>query len=78
MDYLNKSSITKLSKRAGVKSISEECNEKIRKIIESKLEEIVDTMIIINSEHNTKTIMTSDVYDSLQLLNHNITIPKDL
>lgn len=78
MDYLNKSSITKLSKRAGVKSISEECNEKIRKIIESKLDEIVDTMIIINSEHNTKTIMTSDVYDSLQLLNHNITIPKDL
>lgn len=78
MDYLNKSSITKLSKRAGVKSISEECNEKIRKIIESKLDEIVDTMIIINSEHNTKTIMTNDVYDSLQLLNHNITIPKDL
>lgn len=78
MDYLTKSSITKLSKRAGVKSISEECNEKIRKIIESKLDEIVDTMIIINSEHNTKTIMTSDVYDSLQLLNHNITIPKDL
>lgn len=78
MDYLTKSSIAKISKRAGVKSISEECNEKIRKIIESKLDEIVDTMIIINSEHNTKTIMTNDVYDSLQLLNHNITIPKDL
>ena len=30
-------------------------------------------IIIINSEHNTKTIMTNDVYESLHLLNHNIT-----
>jgi len=74
MDYLNKSSINKLSRRAGVKSISEECNEKIRKIIENKLDEIISTIIIINSEHNTKTIMTNDVHESLHLLNHKITI----
>jgi len=73
MDYLNKSSINKLSRRAGVKSISEECNEKIRKIIELKLDEIISTIIVINSEHNTKTIMVNDVYDSLHLLNHKIT-----
>lgn len=73
MDYLNKSSINKLSRRAGVKSISEECNEKIRKIIEHKMDEIISAIIIINSEHNTKTIMTNDVYESLHLLNHNIT-----
>ena len=35
-------------------------------------------IIIVNSEHNTKTIMNNDVYDALLLLNHNVTQSNDL
>lgn len=75
---ITKPSITRLSRRAGVKSLSDECHDTIRKIIETKLDEILKTVITVNSEHNTKTIMTTDVYESLHLLNHNITASNDI
>jgi histone H3/H4 len=75
---ITKPSITRLSRRAGVKSLSDECHDTIRKMIETKLDEILKTVITVNSEHNTKTIMTTDVYEALHLLNQNITISNDL
>lgn len=68
----------KLSRRAGVKSISDECYDTIRKIVDHKLIEVVKAIIVVNSEHSTKTIMTHDVYDALQLLNHKVTQSQDL
>lgn len=73
-----KPSIMKLSRRAGVKSISDECYDTIRKIVDHKLTEVVKAIIVVNSEHSTKTIMTHDVYDALQLLNHKVTQSQDL
>ena len=73
-----KPSITKLSRRGGVKSMSDECYETIRKIIEYKLNEIVKAVVVVNSAHNTKTIMSNDVYDALHLLNHKVTQSQDL
>ena len=78
MDYLSKPSITRLSRRAGVKSLSDDCHDTIRKLIETKLSEVIQSICIVNSEHNTKTIMVNDVYDALQLLNHNVTSSNDL
>ena len=75
---ITKPSITRLSRRAGVKSLSDECHDTIRKIIETKLDEILKTVITVNSEHNTKTILSSDIYDALYLLNHNVTSSNEL
>jgi len=77
MDII-KPSITRLSRRAGVKSLSDDCHDLIRKIIEYKLDEVLKAVISVNSEHNTKTILSSDVYDALHLLKHNVTASNEL
>ena len=75
---ITKPSITRLSRRAGVKSLSDECHEMIRKIIENKLHEVLNVVVSVNSEHNTKTILSSDIYDSLHILNHKVTASTEL
>lgn len=75
---LTKSAITKLARRAGVKSVSEDCYETIRNLIGMKLNEIIKGIIITNNNHNTKTIMTSDVYKTLEILGYNITESNEL
>lgn len=75
---ITKPSITRLSRRAGVKSLSDDCHDVIRKFIEYKLDEVLKVVINVNSEHNTKTIISSDVYDALHLLNHNVTVSNEL
>jgi hypothetical protein len=46
--------------------------------MDEKIDEIVKTILIINSEHQTKTVMVSDAYHALQMLNHNITESTEL
>ena len=75
---ITKPSITRLSRRAGVKSLSDECHDPIRKLMDLKLDEVIKAIITVNSEHNTKTIMSSDVYDALKLLNYNVTQSNNL
>lgn len=70
---LSKSSIIKLARRAGVKSLSEESYNTIRSLIGIKLKDIVKATVIVNDSHQTKTIMGNDVYKALNLLNYNIT-----
>ncbi len=70
---LSKSSIIKLARRAGVKSLSEESYNTIRSLIGIKLKDIIKATVIINDSHQTKTIMGNDVYKALNLLNYNIT-----
>jgi len=73
-----KSAITRLARRAGVKSLSEDCYPIIRNLIRSKLEELTRVMDIVNSEHQTKTLMVEDVYEALSLLGVNFTQSSDL
>ena len=72
IDNISKPSITRLARQSGIKSLSEDCFETIRKLIDEKLDEIAKTILIVNSEHQTKTIMVSDVYKALQILNYNV------
>lgn len=78
MENITKPSIIRLARRAGVKSVSEECIDIIRQMIENQLEQVLNAALIVNSEHQTKTLMASDVYDGLTLLGHNITPSSDL
>lgn len=75
MEKISKSSINRLSRRAGVKSLSEDCFDTIRNLMGMELNNIVKTVLIVN---NTKTIMVKDVYNTLHIMNYKITQSKDL
>jgi len=72
IDNISKPSITRLARQAGIKSLSEDCFETVRNLIDEKLNEVIKTIIVVNSEHQTKTVMVSDVYKALQILNYNV------
>jgi histone H3/H4 len=72
IDNISKPSITRLARQAGIKSLSEDCFETVRNLIDEKLNEIVKTILVVNSEHQTKTVMVGDVYKALHILNYNV------
>ena len=78
MDTLTKPALTRIARRAGVKSLSDDCFEPMRNLIGIKLSELIKTSIIVNSEHQTKTIMPNDIYQALHILNYNVTESSDL
>jgi histone H3/H4 len=78
MEDITKPSITRLARRAGVKSVSDECFDSIRFIISQRLESLITATLIVNSEHQTKTLMSEDVYDALSLIGSNVTQSSDL
>ena len=77
-DSLTKPSITRLARKAGVKSMSDDCIPMIRNLIGIKLHEILGTALIINEERNTKTLMANDVYGAFELLGLKIARSNDL
>ena len=75
---LSKAAIIKLARRAGVKSLSEDCYDTLRNLTAMKLNEIIKTILTVNNNHNIKTVMSSDVYKALDLLGYNVTESSDL
>jgi histone H3/H4 len=69
---LSRPSITRLARKAGVKSISEECFNDIRSIITERLKIIIEKALIVNSQHQTKTLMPEDIYEGLSLMGENL------
>ena len=78
MDHITKPSITRLARRAGVKSLSDECYNTIRNLVTLYLTEVIVASLVVNSEHNTKTLMPEDIYESLRLIGYNVTQSSDL
>lgn len=77
-ENITKPSMTRLARKAGIKSLSDDCYSTIRDMITMELSNTIDTMLIVNSEHNTKTIMPEDVYEALRLQGENIASSYDL
>jgi len=75
---LTRPSITRLARKAGVKSISEDCFAEIRELTKNKLVSLLKVALIVNSERQTKTIMPDDIYEALRLLGENIAESHDL
>ena len=75
MERISKSSINRIARRAGVKSVSEDCFDTIRNLMGMELNTIIKTALIVNQ---TKTIMPKDIYDALYLLNYNTAQSTDL
>jgi len=78
MDHITKPSITRLARRAGVKSLSDDCYNNIRKTAEKYLSDIIVAALVVNYEHNTKTLMPEDIYEALRLRGYNVTQSHDL
>lgn len=73
MKGITKPSLTRLARRGGVKSLSDDCFDTVRNLIGLKLENIIETIVIVNSSSQTKIISLEDVYKSFHILNYNIT-----
>lgn len=78
MDVITKVSIAKLSKRAGIKCIADDCYDTIKQVIEDKLTEVLHKVLIVNSENKSKTIMNTDVYTALEIMGESLTQSNDL
>ena len=61
-----------------VKSLSDDCYNNIRKTAEKYLSDIIVAALVVNSEHNTKTLMPEDIYEALRLRGYNVTQSHDL
>lgn len=64
---ITKPSIIRVARKAGVKSISEECYDIIRKLIDNKIDDLAKNIVIVNGEHQTKTVMLEDLYNAFVL-----------
>lgn len=75
---LTRPSITRLARRAGIKSVSDDCFDLIRAFITIHLNQIIRASLVVNSEHQTKTFMSEDVYEALALSNINLAQSSEL
>ena len=62
---ITKPSIQRLCKKAGVKSMSVECVDLIKYIMEFECGELIDNIISYNETTKAKTVMVDDVYKSI-------------
>jgi histone H3/H4 len=70
---ISRPSITRLSRLAGVKSISDDCYDEIRDIMLYRLDKVVKASLVVNAQRQNKTLMAEDVYDALALMGENLT-----
>jgi histone H3/H4 len=75
---ITRPSITRLARRAGIKSVSEDCYDNVRALLTSRLDQVIQSALVVNSEHQTKTLMPEDVYEALALMGENLTQSSDL
>ena len=72
MEYITKPSMTRLARRAGIKSVSEDCFPLMHKIIGSSIKDIVKAALVVNSARETKTLMARDIQDAFRIKGLNI------
>ena len=78
INHITKPSIIRLARRSGVKTISDDCFNIIRQIIDNTLDGIIKNALIVNSERHTKILMSDDIYESLSLSGFNVAQSNDL
>ena len=67
MEHIAKPSLVRLARKAGIKSMSDDCYPEIYKLITNNLDTIIQSSLIVNSEGGTKTLMNNDVYQAMKL-----------
>ena len=67
MEHLTKPGLSRLGRKAGIKSMSDDVYMNLYSVIEERLSDIVSSIVVVNSQHGTVTIMPDDVYGALTL-----------
>ena len=75
--YIKNTSLNRLSKRAGVKTLSNDVYPIIHSILSNKIQEISNLVKSVNDEHGTKNIMAKDLQKALEIAGVNLTMKKD-
>jgi histone H3/H4 len=78
MDLITKPSITRIARKAGVKSMSDDSYLVIQEYLKELVTETVKTSLIVNSEQNTKTLMVDDAYKAIRMNGYNIAQSSEL
>lgn len=79
---LSAPSITRLARRAGVKSMSKDCLDIVRLSVDEQVASIVEkTLIVSNTKNNRqkgKVLAVEDVYTALSLMGHQVAQSNEL
>jgi len=78
MDHIAKPSLVRLARKAGIKSMSDDCYPEVYKLITTNLDKIIATALIINSENGTKTLMNNDLYQAMKINGYIVAESTDL
>ena len=72
MNGITRPPLKRLARRAGVRSMSEQCAPLLRQLVALELNRIMRFTSVVNQQHNTKTVMIDDLYNALQLMGINV------
>ena len=75
---ITKPSLTRLARKAGIKSISEETFPYIYAVFEQHLTDVLRTSLHVNEYMGTKTLMQENVYTALSFFDQNLAQSQDL
>lgn len=70
--HISSTSLLRLSHRAGIKTMTEDCYEVINEIVRHKMNQIIDISSKISDDRRKKMIMPDDVHFSLNMLGINV------
>jgi len=67
---------TRLCKKAGIKSISKNCNDDIRNIIDIKIYDTLRICHVYMKENGTKTILPNHIYNAIRVVEDGTNLSK--
>jgi len=73
MSSITNPSLYRLARQAGVKTMSSDCTDVLRKLLKLRADEISKSIIVLNKQSGTKTFMPNDVYSAMNIMGINLT-----
>lgn len=70
--WIKNTSVTKLARRAGIKSLAESSYQTINDLATHKCQEVINVLRIVNANNNTKTITQKDYQTAMKMLGENV------
>ncbi len=70
--HISSTSLLRLSHKAGIKTMTEDCYEVINEIVKYKVNQIIDISSKISDDRKKKMIMPDDLHFALNILGINV------
>lgn len=67
-ENISKPSLTRLARKAGIKSLSDDCFPVLNTIIQNRLKDILRISHVLMEQRNGRVILERDCYDSVSIL----------